>query len=60
MINILLWGVIIGYCAFVVYKTYFEKKSSSCEKNCAGCSSASLCHIDFNQIYKEIKEKDNG
>ncbi len=59
MINILLWGIIIGYCAFVVYKTYFDKKLS-CGGTCAGCSSASLCHIDFNQIYKEIKEKDNG
>ena len=55
MIDILLLVLILGYCAFIIYSTYFKKKKSGCSGTCAGCSSASLCHIDFNKIYKEIK-----
>lgn len=58
MIDILLLVLILGYCAFIIYSTYFKKKKSGCSGTCAGCSSASLCHIDFNKIYKEIKEEE--
>lgn len=57
MVDVIIFGLVLGYCAFVVYKEHFDKKHN-CNHTCTGCSSASLCHIDFNQIYKEIKEQD--
>lgn len=59
LVDIIIFAAILAYCAFVVYKTYFDK-SSNCSGTCAGCSSAALCHIDFNQIYREIKEDENN
>lgn len=59
IVDIIIFGAILAYCAFVVYKTHFEKKPE-CGGKCSGCSSAALCHIDFNKIYKEIKEEENN
>ena len=57
LIDLILIILIISYCAYVIYKQ-LKYKTMGCNHSCSGCSSASLCHIDFDKIRQEIKEKE--
>ena len=54
-IDILLLAGIIAYCVYVLYKEYRKKKVSKCTGICTGCTAGS-CKIDFDKIYRQIKE----
>lgn len=58
--DIIVGGILIVIVASIVVKMIRDKKagrsSCGCGGGCSGCAGSNICHMDAEQIKKEIKK----
>ena len=57
MVDVIIIGIVLAYCVYVLYKEYKKKQQEKCTGVCTGCASAS-CSVDYEKMFSDIRKNE--